>query len=181
LYADLGGSDGGLVRIATSKCLFDLDYSRGYPRGFSAGSCRDIGARWVVDAEITHPGRGVLRSARCTGQMDESIHTAWLLAARYLGLLSTKSYEAASKLMSDRTGAVFGATDPRDLDAGAFTLLGGHGMCMSVSVKDDEDHVVLRAEEGCGIKREGKPVHVLVHMINEGGHGWRVKGISAYY
>ncbi len=182
VYADLGGSGGGFVRIATDRCLFDLDYSSGYRRNFSADSCREIGAKWVVEVDITHPGRGVLRSARCAGQLDERIHAAWVVATRYLDLLSSQSYSAASKLVANGAGEVFDPTNPRDLDAGAFALIGGHGMCISVSIKEDEDHVVFRAEDACGIKMAGRPVHVLIHVLHEGSPSeWRVGGVSAFY
>jgi hypothetical protein len=186
IYSDEGGESAngtGEIRLATADSIFTLRYLGRYQKNFLAPSCEDIGAIWTVAVELTRPGYGILKTAKCDGGLDPVIHRAWLVAGRFLDLAASSSFEEANKLRGyawHSTHALNDGSAFSDVDLASYESF-GRGRCLIARwphYPGAADSLLFDVSENCFVTQSAKPIRLrLVLGRDRTDSGWSVLGV----
>jgi hypothetical protein len=166
LFSDQGGPSGrgtGRVRLFSAGSVREIQYQKPYVQDFSDSNCNEPGAIWGVTVVRAPDGRQQLQRARCEGKVDASVHNAWLLVVRVLGLLGSgtplpEELFAPSLRGTPRLRSIEATL--RSVSAEDYGLFGRAGLCLRIASASGPNGVIVSAADDCFLAVAGKPVAI---------------------
>jgi hypothetical protein len=180
IYANQSGPSGkgtGAIRLATMNGIVSLRYQKPFPSKLTSPLCDDIGAVWTVTAVQLEAHESVLRSAHCRGQVESSVHSAWLVTRRFLQLLAADSdplarrRKAAAIMRHEISNDSF---DWAALDFSQYASYGGDGKCLEVKTAK-HDLVEIETGASCFVK----PALTFRVVRDRPTNEWKIDAVTA--
>jgi len=169
------GDGAGLVRIATTFGVSEIQYVDPLSVRFANQSCRDIGARWKANVAMTGPGRGRLLSVECDGESDRAIRSAWRTAYEFLNFVAERNTEKARAMRGARWRGSHSRSSPQTIEM--VDLRGyenyGRGECLVVNGEGPES-IVIDISENCLARFEEQPATVRLIVTQSPQSNWEI-------
>jgi hypothetical protein len=174
----------GTIELATGTQMHTIYYgSSTLEKHFTADSCLEIGAIWVVEVQSLPDSSLTARSAACDGRSDRDIRGAWLVVREYFATLDKQPSESPGLLSSRwRSSSEARAYEKKieGLDLKGYRLFGS-AMCIGVTEMRRPGVIRLRAGADCHLMISGVPVDLVftVQQLDK-GERWEIDRVEVH-
>jgi hypothetical protein len=175
LYSDESGPSGkgaGEIRLYVNLKVFEIHYRKPFSNEFAGPICYEPGAIWTVNTRSDADSNLEIVSATCAGQVDHTVHDAWLLVKSFLSELPLNAGKAVEMLSkkwqrSEEFHATQGMIATLRLDD--YATFGRGGRCLAVISVTREGSVSVSAGDNCYLHSDHGPTTMRVEVARVPG------------
>jgi hypothetical protein len=178
VYSDHSGPSGastGEVELSTSTGLISIHYRKPFPRDFSSDTCLHLGAVWTV--RMKQNSLEEIAEARCKGQVDLPVHSAWMATLDYVKEVAQRAgYEIGFRLDRPRRPNQIVNMYGLDVEVSGYLDFPQNGMCFEVKERVSKTSVIIQSSADCFF-------YPAVEFTNKqtGPNTWAVTSVKALH
>ncbi len=159
----------GMLRLAVNGSVLSVYYGLPVLPRAAPQICYDIGAIWSLETRIELKDRVMVGHARCSGEVDATVHNAWLLSRQYIATRKNPSptlFSAGWRASPRFSGFI---ESGQGVDMSRSALVGDVG-CIDI-LSNERTALRLRAGIDCYLTIKGRAVELrlTIRRASSGG------------